>query len=142
MDRTAEARWSGDLKSGGGNVRLGSGAFEGPYSFNSRFENGAGTNPEELLGAAHAGCYSMALSLALSMAGHVPTRVTTTATVHLGKVGAGFAITGIDLVTRGVVPGVSAADFQRLAEETKVNCIISKALASVPMKLDAALAAS
>ncbi len=141
MDRTAEARWSGDLKSGGGNVRLGSGAFEGPYSFNSRFENGAGTNPEELLGAAHAGCYSMALSLALSMAGHVPTRVTTTATVHLGKVGAGFAITGIDLVTRGVVPGVSAADFQRLAEETKVNCIISKALASVPMKLDAALVA-
>lgn len=139
MDRKAEASWAGDLKSGRGNIRLGSGAFEGPYSFVSRFESGGGTNPEELLGAAHAGCFSMALSLALTLAGHVPTSVTTTATVHLSKVGAGFGITGIDLVTRGVVPGVSAADFQRLAEETKVNCIISKALAAVPMKLDAQL---
>ncbi|MDZ4864700.1 MAG: OsmC family protein [Gemmatimonadota bacterium] len=139
MDRNAEASWTGDLKSGRGNIRLGSGAFEGPYSFVSRFESGGGTNPEELLGAAHAGCFSMALSLALTLAGHVPTSVTTTATVHLSKVGAGFGITGIDLVTRGVVPGVSAADFQRLAEETKVNCIISKALAAVPMKLDAQL---
>ncbi len=139
MDRKAEASWAGDLKSGRGNIRLGSGAFEGPYSFVSRFESGGGTNPEELLGAAHAGCFSMALSLALSLAGHVPTSVTTTATVHLSKVGAGFGLTGIDLVTRGVVPGVSAADFQRLAEETKVNCIISKALAAVPMKLDAQL---
>jgi len=139
MDRTAEARWTGDLKTGAGKVGLGSGAFEGHYSFASRFEDGKGTNPEELLGAAHAGCYSMALSLALSMAGHAPTSVTTTATVHLGKVGAGFAITGIDLKTRGIVPGVSTADFQRLAEETKVNCIISKALSAVPMRLDAAL---
>jgi osmotically inducible protein OsmC len=139
MDRNAEASWAGDLKSGRGNIRLGSGAFEGPYSFVSRFESGGGTNPEELLGAAHAGCFSMALSLALTLAGHVPTGVTTTATVHLSKVGAGFGITGIDLVTRGVVPGVSPADFQRLAEETKVNCIISKALAAVPMKLDAHL---
>lgn len=139
MDRKAEASWAGDLKSGRGNIRLGSGAFEGPYSFVSRFESGGGTNPEELLGAAHAGCFSMALSLALTLAGHVPTSVTTTATVHLSKVGAGFGITGIDLVTRGVVPGVSAADFKRLAEETKVNCIISKALAAVPMKLDAQL---
>ncbi len=139
MDRKAEASWAGDLKSGRGNIRLGSGAFEGPYSFVSRFESGGGTNPEELLGAAHAGCFSMALSLALTAAGNVPTSVTTTATVHLSKVGAGFGITGIDLVTRGVVPGVSAADFQRLAEETKVNCIISKALAAVPMKLDAQL---
>lgn len=139
MDRNAEARWAGDLKGGRGNIRLGSGAFEGPYSFVSRFESGGGTNPEELLGAAHAGCFSMALSLALSSAGHVPTSVTTTATVHLSKVGAGFGITGIDLVTRGVVPGVSPTDFQRLAEETKVNCIISKALAAVPMKLDAQL---
>ena len=139
MDRNAEARWAGDLKGGRGNIRLGSGAFEGPYSFVSRFESGGGTNPEELLGAAHAGCFSMALSLALSSAGHVPTSVTTTATVHLSKVGAGFGITGIDLVTRGVVPGVSPTDFQRLAEETKVNCIISKALAAVPTKLDAQL---
>ena len=139
MNRTAEARWAGDLKSGRGNIRLGSKAFEGPYSFMSRFESGPGTNPEELLGAAHAGCYSMALSLALSTAGHVPTSVTTTATVHLDKVGGGFAITSIDLTTRGVVPGVSAADFQRLAEDTKVNCIVSKALAAVPMRLDAQL---
>jgi osmotically inducible protein OsmC len=139
MDRNAEARWTGDLKSGRGTIRVGSGAFEGPYSFVSRFEGSGDTNPEELLGAAHAACYSMALSLALSLAGHIPTSVTTTATVHLNKVGAGFGITGIDLVTRGVVPGVSAADFSRMAEETKVNCIISKALASVPMTLDAQL---
>jgi osmotically inducible protein OsmC len=139
MDRTAEARWAGDLKTGRGNIRLGSGAFQGPYSFVSRFEQAPGTNPEELLGAAHAGCYSMALSLALSLAGHPPSSVTTTATVHLEKVGAGFAIAGIDLTTRGVVPGVSAAEFLRMAEETKVNCIISKALAAVPMRLDAQL---
>jgi osmotically inducible protein OsmC len=142
MDRKAEARWTGDLKTGRGTVRLGSGAFEGAYSFMSRFENGPGTNPEELLGAAHAGCFSMALSLALSMAGHAVTSVATTATVHLDKVGAGFAITRIDLATRGVVPGVSAAEFQRLAEETKINCILSRALAAVPMELDAQLSPS
>ncbi|MGH7703808.1 MAG: OsmC family protein [Gemmatimonadales bacterium] len=139
MDRSAEARWTGDLKTGQGNIKLGSRAFESPYSFTSRFENGQGTNPEELLGAAHAGCFSMALSLALSLVGHPPTSVTTTATVHLAKVGAGFAIAGINLRTRGVVPGVSASEFQRLAEDTKVNCIISKALAAVPMQLDAQL---
>ncbi len=141
MDRTAEARWTGDLKSGKGSIRVGSGAFEGPYSFTSRFEGGSGTNPEELLGAAHAGCFSMALSLALSLAGHTPTSVTTTATVHLRKVGEGFGITGIDLVTRGVVPGIAAAEFQRLAEATKTGCIISKALSAVPMTLDARLLA-
>lgn len=141
MQRTADAAWSGDLKSGRGHIHLGSGAFEGPYSFASRFEGTQGTNPEELLGAAHAGCFSMALSLALSTAGHVPTRVHTTARVHLDKSGAGFAITKIDLVTRGSVPGISAAEFQRLAEETKSGCIISRALASVPMTLDAALVA-
>jgi len=139
MDRTSEARWSGDLKAGRGNIKLGSGAFEGPYSFASRFENGTGTNPEELLGAAHAACFSMALSLALSLAGHVPTSVTTTATVHLEKSGAGFAITGIDLKTRGVVPGIAGPEFTRLAEETKTGCIVSRALASVPMRLDAQL---
>jgi osmotically inducible protein OsmC len=139
MDRTAEARWAGDLKTGRGNIKLGSGAFEGPYSFSSRFENGSGTNPEELLGAAHAGCFSMALSLALSLAGHPPANLATTATVHLEKAGAGFAITGIDLKTRGQVPGITAAEFSRLAEDTKVNCIVSRALASVPMRLDAEL---
>jgi osmotically inducible protein OsmC len=140
MDRKAEARWSGDLKTGKGSVKLGSGAFEGQYSFGSRFESGTGTNPEELLGAAHAGCFTMALSHALAMSGHPPTSVTTTATVHLQKTGEKFGITGIDLVTRGKVPGVSAAEFQRLAEDAKVNCIISRALASVPMTLDAQLA--
>jgi len=139
MDRSAEARWTGDLKSGKGLVRLGSRAFEGSYTFASRFESGPGTNPEELLGAAHAGCFSMALSLALSLAGHPPTSITTTATVHLDKVGEGFAITGIDLVTRGVVPGTTAEEFRRLAEDTKVNCIVSRALSAVPMKLEADL---
>jgi osmotically inducible protein OsmC len=139
MDRTAEARWAGDLKTGRGNVKLGSGLLEAPYSFTSRFEDGAGTNPEELLGAAHAACFSMALSLALSLAGHPPTSIATTATVHLEKAGAGFTITGIDLKTRGLVPGVAAAEFIRLAEDTKTNCIVSRALASVPMRLDAQL---
>jgi len=139
MDRKAEAHWTGDLKSGGGRVKLGSGAFEGPYSFISRFESGSDTNPEELLGAAHAGCFSMALSLALSLAGHVPTSIDTTATVHLEKGASGFAISGIDLVTRGVVPGVDADTFKRLAEETKLGCIVSRALSAVPMRLDAQL---
>jgi osmotically inducible protein OsmC len=140
MERTAEARWTGDLKTGKGRIKVGSKAFEGPYSFVSRFEGNADTNPEELLGAAHAACFSMALSLALSLAGHSPSSVDTTATVKLEKVVNGFAITGIHLRTRGVVPGVSAADFRKLAEETKVNCIVSKALAAVPMTLDADLA--
>jgi osmotically inducible protein OsmC len=139
MDRNSTALWTGDLKSGKGSVKLGSGAFEGPYSFVSRFENGAGTNPEELLGAAHAGCFSMALSAALSKAGHSPTSIATTATVHINKVDSGFAITGIDLVTRGVVPGLSADVFKKMAEDTKTNCIISKALSTVPMKVDAQL---
>ena len=139
MDRTAEASWEGDLKGGRGKIRLGSGAFEGSYSFGTRFEGAPGTNPEELLGAAHAGCFTMALSLFLSTAGHPPTRLETTATVHLDKVGEGFSITGIDLVTRGTVPGVTAADFQRMAEDAKANCIVSRAL-SVPMTLTATLA--
>jgi osmotically inducible protein OsmC len=139
MDRNAEARWAGDLKAGRGTVKLGSGAFEGPYSFVSRFEDGPDTNPEELLGAAHAGCYSMALAHALATAGHPATSVTTTAKVHLTKGATGFSISGIDLVTRGVVPGVSAEVFRKMAEETKVGCIVSRALASVPMQLDAQL---
>ena len=139
MDRKAEARWEGDLKGGRGNIRLGSGGFEGSYSFGTRFEGAPGTNPEELLGAAHAGCFTMALSLFLSTAGHPPTRLETTATVHLNKVGESVSITVIDLVTRGTVPGVTAADFQRMAEDAKSNCIVSRAL-SVPMTLTATLA--
>jgi osmotically inducible protein OsmC len=139
MDRQAEAQWKGDLKSGRGSLSVGSKAFAGPYSFVSRFEGSGDTNPEELLGAAHAGCYSMALSHALAQAGHTPTSVTTTATVHLNKVASGFAITGISLTTRGVVPGLSAAEFLTFAEQTKTGCIVSQALSAVPMTLDAKL---
>ena len=138
MDRTASARWTGDLKSGKGSIKLGSGAFEGAYSFGTRFESAPGTNPEELLGAAHAGCFTMALSLALTTAGHPPTSLDTTATVHLTKDATGFSVSGIDLVTRGVVPGISAAEFQKHAEAMKTGCIISRAL-SVPMTLTATL---
>jgi lipoyl-dependent peroxiredoxin len=139
MDRKAEAQWNGGLKGGKGNLKVGSGAFSGPYSFAGRFESGGGTNPEELLGAAHAGCFTMALSSALEKAGHTATNVTTTATVHLTKGDAGFSISGIDLVTRGVVPGVSEAEFQKLADDTKTGCIVSRALSAVPMTLDAKL---
>jgi osmotically inducible protein OsmC len=139
VDRKAEARWAGDLKSGAGSLKVGSGAFEGPYSFTSRFESGAGTNPEELLGAAHAGCFSMALANALATAGHPATSVTTTATVHLTKGDKGSSISGIDLATQGVVPGISEAEFKRLAEDTRINCIVSRALAAVPTTLDARL---
>ncbi len=142
MDRKAEARWNGGLKNGNGNLSVGSGAFSGPFSFASRFESGGGTNPEELLGAAHAGCFTMALSASLERAGHPATTVTTTATVHLTKGDAGFSISGIDLVTRGVVPGVSEAEFRKFAEETKTGCIVSRALSAVPMTLDAKLASA
>lgn len=140
IDRKADARWEGNLREGRGTIRLGSGAFEGPYSFGTRFEGAAGTNPEELLGAAHAGCFTMALSLLLAKAGRPPASLETTATVHLDKVGEGFAITGIDLVTRGKVPGQTEEEFRRLAEDAKTNCIVSRALAGVPMKLQATLA--
>ena len=139
MERTAEARWEGDLKTGKGQLKLGSGSFEGGYSFGTRFEDAAGTNPEELLGAAHAGCYSMALAAGLGRAGHTPKSIHTTATVKLEKTDAGFGITGIHLATRGDVPGLSDADFQKAAEDTRVGCIVSRALAAVPTTLDAKL---
>lgn len=141
MDRSSEARWTGDLKTGKGIVKLGSRGFESEYSFASRFESGNGTNPEELLGAAHAGCYTMALNNSLAKAGHLPTSITTTATVHLTKGDAGFGISGITLTTRGVVPGITADEFQKAAEDTKTGCIVSKALSAVPMTLDAQLIA-
>ncbi len=137
ITRKANARWDGDLKAGKGNVKLGSGAFEGAYSFGTRFEDAKGTNPEELLGAAHAGCFSMAFSLGLAKAGHQPRSVETTASVKLDKVGDGMSITGIDLVSKVSVDGISDADFQRIANETKDGCIISRALTSVPMTITA-----
>jgi osmotically inducible protein OsmC len=120
-------------------VALGSGAFKGPYSYKSRFEEGTGTNPEELVGAAHAACYSMALAFALAQAGHPATQVHTQATVNFGPVPGGFAISRIDLQTEGKVPGIDAATFQKFAGEAKVQCPLSKALASVEITLAAKL---
>jgi lipoyl-dependent peroxiredoxin len=135
----ASAKWSGDLKSGKGSMKLGSGAWEGPFSFKTRFEGEKGANPEELIGAALAGCYSMALSHGLASAGHAPTRVDTSAKVHLNQVEGGFAITKIELTCDAVVPGISEADFQKAAEDTKKGCPISKVLASTSIELKATL---
>ena len=137
--RKAEAEWSGNLREGSGTVKLGSGAFQGQYSFASRFESGTGTNPEELIAAAHAGCFSMALSHGLSQAGFVPRRVHTTAKVHLEKTAAGFAIPRIELVTEADVPKIEAADFQKQAETAKQNCPVSKVLAGAEITLEAKL---
>jgi osmotically inducible protein OsmC len=137
--RTADAVWTGDLPAGAGEITLGSGAFKGPYTYKSRFEEGAGTNPEELLGAAHAACFTMALTYALSQAGHAPVRVRTQARVTFGPVAGGFAISRIDLETEGEVPGVDAATFQTIAAEAKAGCPVSKALAAVPVELKATL---
>ena len=137
--RTSDAEWRGDLKSGKGSMRLGSGAFEGTYSFPSRFESGQGTNPEELIAAAHAGCFSMAFSHGLSQAGHTPTRVHTTARVHLEQAGGGFAITRIELDCEAEVPGIDEAAFRQQADEAKKNCPVSKALAGTEITLNARL---
>ena len=126
--RKANAVWNGGLQDGNGTLKLGSGAFEGQYSFASRFEEGTGTNPEELLGAAHAGCFSLALAAGLGRAGFSPKRVASEARVHLLKGEAGFAITRIELDCEAEVPGLDAATLAQHAEATKANCIISKAL--------------
>jgi osmotically inducible protein OsmC len=137
--RHSEAEWNGNLQEGKGTIKLGSGAFQGPYGFRSRFENGPGTNPEELIAAAHAGCYSMALAAGLSRAGHPPTRVHTTAKVQLDKTGDGFTITRIDLETEAEVPGIDQAQFQEQAEAAKKGCPVSKALAGPQIYLKATL---
>ncbi len=137
--RSSDAEWRGDLKSGKGSMRLGSGAFEGSYSFPSRFESGQGTNPEELIAAAHAGCFSMAFSHGLSQAGHTPTRVHTTARVHLEQAGGGFAITRIELDCEAEVPGIDEATFKKQADEAKKNCPVSKALSGTEIALNARL---
>ncbi|GAB3148894.1 OsmC family protein [Micromonospora sonneratiae] len=128
--RTASARWQGNLTDGSGTVRTGKGGLEGNYSFKSRFEEGEGTNPEELIGAAHAGCFSMALSKALADAGSPPTSVETTARVHFDKTDAGMTVTRIDLETVGDVPGLDEAEFGRFAEGAKANCPISRLLSA------------
>jgi len=137
--RTGSAVWEGTLKEGKGNMKLGSGAFEGPYSFSSRFEEGKGTNPEELIGAAEAGCFSMALSFNLEQAGHPAKRVSTTATVKLEAADKGFKITSIDLKTEGDVPGIDEAKFKEQAELTKKTCPVSIALAGAQINLEAKL---
>jgi osmotically inducible protein OsmC len=137
--RRADAEWKGTIREGSGTMRLGSGAYEGAYSFGSRFEEGTGTNPEELIGAAHAGCFSMALSGALSRAGTPPTRIHTTAKIHLEKVGEGFAITKSELECEAEVPGIDDGAFQDAANGAKANCPVSKALGAIDITLTARL---
>jgi osmotically inducible protein OsmC len=138
--QTSKAQWEGDLKSGKGTMSLGSGAFTGAYTFATRFEGAPGTNPEELLAAAHAGCFSMALSGELTKAGHVPTRIDTRATAHLGPDPAGgFHIGKIELVTEASVPGIDAAKFQEIAEGAKKGCPVSKLFKGAEIVLTATL---
>ncbi len=132
MVRTSDAEWKGNLKQGAGRIKLGSGAYEGQYSFSSRFESGTGTNPEELIAAAHAGCFSMALSVALEKAGHVADRVHTTARVHLERDAKGFLVAKIELLTEVKAPGLTNDKLQELARDAKENCPVSRALAAVP----------
>ena len=127
--RQSEAVWQGTLKEGKGTMKLGSGAYEGEYTWASRFADGQGTNPEELIGAAHAGCFSMFLSAQLTNAGFPPNRIQTTATVHLTD---GPTISKIELNSEAEVPGVDQNTFNELAEKSKANCPVSKALAAVP----------
>ena len=137
--RTSKARWQGSVTDGEGTVALGSGAYEGPYSFRSRFEDGKGTNPEELVAAAHAGCFSMAFTHVLGEAGYAANSVETSAAVTLSAVDDGFTITRIHLATRADVPGIDAAEFTRLADSAKSGCVVSRALAAVEITLDATL---
>ena len=138
-DRKATAKWKGSLAQGEGAIALGSGAFEGKFSFATRMGDEPGTNPEELIAAALAGCYSMALNATLEKQGNPATNVHSEAIVHFGKDDAGFAIRGIDLQTKAVVPGISDADFQQVAETVKATCPVSKALAAVKIDLNAEL---
>ncbi len=137
--RTAEARWEGNLKKGKGTIKLGSGVFVGNYSFGSRFEKVPGTNPEELIGAAHAGCFSMALSMILELAGFTADSIQTTARVSIDKVGDGFKITTIELETEGSVPGIDEKTFNEKAEAAKKGCPVSMALAGVEITLKSRL---
>jgi lipoyl-dependent peroxiredoxin len=134
--RTSSAEWKGTLKEGAGTMKLASRAYEGPYTFASRFEEGKGTNPEELLGAAHAGCFSMFLSALLTGAGFKPTRIATTATVHLTD---GPTISLIELQTQAEVPGLTEADLQKHAEAAKKGCPVSKALTGPEIRMHAVL---
>jgi osmotically inducible protein OsmC len=130
--RNGSAEWRGDLKAGSGTVAVGDGVFEGRYSYDSRFGEGAGTNPEQLIAAAHAACFTMALSNILSGEGHVPESVRTDANVHLRNIDGAPTLARIDLTTEGRVPGIDEQEFQRSAEQAKAACPVSRALAAVP----------
>jgi lipoyl-dependent peroxiredoxin len=139
--RSGSAEWRGDLQGGAGTLTVGDGVFEGQYSFSSRFEDGAGTNPEELIAAAEASCFSMALANLLSQAGHAPTSVRTSARVELRNVDGAPTLTRIDLETVGKVPGIDEQQFRQHAEEARAGCPVSRALAGIPeISLDAKLA--
>jgi len=139
--RSGSAEWRGDLRDGSGTLSVGSGLFSGAYSFKTRFEDEPGTNPEELIAAAHASCFSMALSNILSEAGHLPESVSTTARVHLRDLDGAPTIAQIDLETEGRVPGIDQAQFADFANQAKEDCPVSRALAGVPeMTLEATLA--
>ncbi|MBV9002175.1 MAG: OsmC family peroxiredoxin [Solirubrobacterales bacterium] len=141
MTRTGQASWQGDVADGGGRIGVGSGAYEGPFTLRARVEDmERSTNPEELIGAAHAGCFTMSLANLLSEAGHPPADVRTTATVRLEQLDTGFAITNIRLETVGDVPGVDAETFSRLAQQAKETCPVSRALAGTEITLEARLA--
>lgn len=139
-ERKAKASWKGSLQEGEGKIALGSGLFEGKFSFGTRMGEEPGTNPEELLGASLAGCYAMALNATLEKGGTPSTSIDTETNVHFGKDETGFAIRSIDLSVTAVVPGLDAAEFQKIAETVKGSCVISKALAAVKINLDAKLA--
>jgi osmotically inducible protein OsmC len=137
--RNAEATWKGTLQEGTGSFRTASGAVEGTFSAETRFEDAPGTNPEELIGAAHAGCFSMAMSAALGRAGATVDSIATTADVTIERLDSGWEITGIHLVSRVHASGIDEDGFQEAAEGTKQGCPVSKALRSVPISLDASL---
>lgn len=137
--RTADAVWNGGLIEGSGTLKTGSGALSVPYTWKARAEDGSGTNPEELIAAAHAGCYSMAFSHILAGAGFKSKTIQTSAKVAFEKVGDGFAITKIDLTTVADIPGIDDATFQKLANAAKEGCPVSKALSATPIALSATL---
>ncbi|MBB3228313.1 osmotically inducible protein OsmC [Luteibacter sp. Sphag1AF] len=139
MRKTASAVWKGGIKDGQGVISTQTGVLrEAPYGFKSRFEDGPGTNPEELLGAAHAGCFTMALSLMLTEAGLVPDRIETKAEVTLDKDGQGFSITAVHLTVKAIVPGTDAAGFEKIATQAKEGCPVSKVL-NAKITMDASL---
>lgn len=137
--RAASAEWKGNLPKGSGTLETETGAVKGSYSFASRFEEGAGTNPEELIAVAHAGCFSMAFANGLAKAGHEAESIQTTARVYLEKGAEGFGISRIALECTGRIPGLDDETFQKHAQEAKVGCPVSKALSAVPIELSATL---